>query len=350
MKKSALLFGLILAFTVGFTVNFFISNSLNEELILAEVKQVSTVGEDIFVDYVSLDGDSQGSYIYNPEEHYVKSDYKRGDQVLVKNNVIQDYLRHKGLIWLLVIFILVVSFVAGWQGIMSLFGMFFSFLLIFYFLIPQLISGGDAFFSVLLVCFAVVVVNFVMAHGLGRKTLAAILGTFLALILAYVLVVVFQDLNHLTGLASEDELFLIGVADIDFAQLFLAGVIISVLGVLDDVTVAQVSIVQELKNANENLSRSELLKRSLVVGRDHIASVVNTIVLVYVGASLPLFMLFVVYKEPLLEVINLEFIAEEITKILTSSIALIMAVPLSAVIAVFLLKKGGKVSSCSHRH
>jgi uncharacterized membrane protein len=352
MSKLAVLFGLIIAFVSGFLLNNYLEGDINDFLFPAEVVSVDE-GERVYsVNYRSLFSDFTGSFEYFPEDSYLNTEYVVGDKVLVKGGMFQDFLRYQGVILLLMIFIVVVALVAGWQGIYSLLGMVISFVLIFYFLIPEILGGSDALLTVLWVSGLVVVINFLLSHGFKRKTLSAIFGTIAALLLAMLLIFIFQDVNHLTGLASEDELFLIGVADVNFRHLFLVGIVISVLGVLDDVTVAQSSIVQELKNANPSFSKAELLKRSLIVGRDHIASVVNTIVLVYVGASLPLFILFVVYEESLLEIVNLEFMAEEITKILISSIALIMAVPITAVIAVFLLKSGDDEGgvSCHHHH
>lgn len=120
---------------------------------------------------------------------------------------------------------------------------------------------------------------------------------------------------------------------INIKGLLLAGILIGVLGVLDDITIAQASVVEQLRYANPSLKPRELFSRAMRVGQDHIASMVNTLVLVYTGASLPLLLLFVNNPHPLTEIINYEIIAEEIVRTLVGSIALILAVPITTLLA-----------------
>jgi uncharacterized membrane protein len=149
----------------------------------------------------------------------------------------------------------------------------------------------------------------------------------------------FVKFGHLTGLSSEEASFLKleTVQQIDFKGLLLAGMMIGLLGVLDDITIAQAAVVQQLLDTNKKFSVFELYRRAMNVGRDHIASMVNTLVLVYAGASLPLLLLFLDFSQPLTQVMNYEFLAEEIIKTLLGSIALIMAVPITTLLASFIL-------------
>jgi len=161
------------------------------------------------------------------------------------------------------------------------------------------------------------------------------------LIITGVLAGFFVESAKLTGFASEEAGFLqiARGGTINIKGLLLAGIIISTLGVLDDVTVSQSSIVNQLKETDKNLSFEKLYQRAMKVGQDHISSMVNTLVLVYTGAALPLFLLFIDNPHPFLEVINYEIVADEIVRTLVGSIGLILAVPITTFIAAMTLEK-----------
>ena len=127
--------------------------------------------------------------------------------------------------------------------------------------------------------------------------------------------------------------------DINIKGLLLSGMIIGLLGVLDDITVAQSSVVFQLKKAQEKLTASQLYAKAMIIGKDHIASMVNTLILVYTGAALPLLILFINNEAPFSEVINYEPVAEEIVRTLIASIGLILAVPITTYIAVVMASK-----------
>ena len=145
----------------------------------------------------------------------------------------------------------------------------------------------------------------------------------------------FVESAQLTGFASEEAGFLqtIKQGSVNIKGLLLAGIIIGVLGVLDDITISQSAIVFQLKETNEKLGFFELYKRAMNVGQDHISSMVNTLVLVYTGAALPLLLLFIDNPHPFSEIVNYEIIADEVVRTLVGSIGLILAVPITTVIA-----------------
>lgn len=163
----------------------------------------------------------------------------------------------------------------------------------------------------------------------------AIAGTLIALTITGILANISVEAAKLTGFASEEAGFLhaINLGIINIRGLLLAGIIIGVLGVLDDITVSQSSIVQALKKANPQFTPSELYRRAMIVGKDHIASMVNTLVLVYTGAALPLLLLFIDNPHPFLEIVNYEIIADEVVRTLVGSIGLMLAVPITTLIA-----------------
>ena len=150
----------------------------------------------------------------------------------------------------------------------------------------------------------------------------------------------------LTGLVAEEVGFLQSIkpGQFNFPGLLLSGMLIALLGVLDDVTVSQAAIVQQLKEANPRFSSSQLFFRAMRVGRDHIASMVNTLLLVYVGVALPLLLLFYQSPHPFSEMINYEIVSEEIVRALVGSIGLILAVPITTFLAAETIKRKEKSS------
>ncbi len=311
---------------------------------------------------VKIEEGSQSGQIItiNNDENFMvnRRVFEEGDKVLVVYEKEQDYyyiseyVRSGTLGWLFALFVAVVIFVAGWQGIGSLAGMVFSFVVLLKLVLPLIISGTATVIAAILGAVIIIPMTFYSSHGVNRKTTVAIFGTLMALVIAAVLATIFADLGHLTGLASEETTYLklSSIDKIDFRGLVLAGMMISILGILDDITISQASVVEELKGAKENIGFGELYKRSMQVGRDHIASMVNTLILVYTGASLPLLLLFMDHSQTLMQTVNLEFIAEEIIRTLVGSIALILAVPVTSVLAALVINKGDSDEGHTHKH
>ena len=254
---------------------------------------------------------------------------------------IVDYVRKDGLLMLFLLFVVLAVAIGGKWGIASIVGMGFSFLIIFSFILPQILAGNDPVFIAVIGASFIVPVTFYLSHGFQTKTHLAVAGTVLVLVVTGVLADFFVELTHLTGFASEEAGFLASQTDgnIDMKGLLLAGMIISVLGVLDDITVSQASIVLELKRANKKLSFTGLFSRAMRVGKDHVASLINTLVLVYAGASLPLLLLFTTSGLSFGQVINFEIVADEIVRTLIGSIGLVMAVPVTTTLAALVFEK-----------
>jgi uncharacterized membrane protein len=184
---------------------------------------------------------------------------------------------------------------------------------------------------------AVALVTIPLAHGRGPKSLAAVLGTAASLLLTALLASLFTEAAHLTGFSSEEATFLqVSGADLSLEGLLLAGMVIGALGVLDDVTVSQASTVLALRSANPTLRFRQLFGTALRVGRDHVSATVNTLVLAYVGASLPLLLIFSSADLGVGEALSTELVAKEVVATLVGSIGLIAAVPLTTALAAVL--------------
>ena len=187
----------------------------------------------------------------------------------------------------------------------------------------------------------IIPVTFYMSHGFNKKTTVAIVGTIIAMVITGVLASVFIEIGKLTGLSSEEAGFLstIKQGQLNMKGVLLAGIVIGAIGVLDDITVAQAATVAQLKQASEKMKVSQLFTSGMNVGQDHIASMINTLILVYAGAALPLMLIFVNNPHPFSEIVNYEFIAEEIIRTLVGSIGLVAAVPITTLIAAIVFGK-----------
>lgn len=273
--------------------------------------------------------------------------YKEGDRIMVTASkdfenrdvyFITDYVRRSPLYWLFGLFIGLTVLIGRKRGFAAILGMAFSFFIIFSFLLPQISAGRDPVFIAIASSLFIIPVTFYSAHGFNRKTTVAIIGTIIALIITGILANAFVSAAKLTGFASEEAGFVeaLNPGIVNIRGLLLAGIIIGALGILDDITISQASIVYQLRQTGKNLTSGRLFSRAMDVGRDHIASVVNTLVLVYTGAALPLLLLFINNPVPFSEVINYEIVAEEIVRTLVASIGLIASVPITTFLAVYL--------------
>ena len=274
---------------------------------------------------------------------------KVGDKVVITKLVgadgedqylITDYVRRSDLLFLFILFVTLVILVGRVWGVTSLIGMGFSFLVILVFILPRILAGDDPVLIAIIGSSVIIPVTFILSHGISKKTFVAGLSTVITLAVVGVLSAIFVEAAKLTGLASEEAGYLQSqIGNINVKGILLAGMIIATLGVLDDVTISQASTVTEIKRANPKLSTGHLFASAMRVGRDHIASLVNTLVLVYAGASLPLFLLFIENPKPFSEVINYEIIAEEVVRTLVGSIGLVLAVPITTALAVYYFNK-----------
>jgi uncharacterized membrane protein len=248
-----------------------------------------------------------------------------------------DFERRGTMLWLAVLFVAAVLVLGRLRGALSLLGLAASLALVLVFVVPSILDGNSPLAVAVTGSLAIALVTIPLAHGRGPKSLAALLGTAGSLLLTAGLAVVFTELTHLTGLSSEEAVFLqLGQADLSLEGLLLAGMVIGALGVLDDVTISQASTVLALRRANPALGFRELFGRALHVGRDHVSATVNTLVLAYVGAGLPALLLFSAADLGVSEVANFEIVAKEIVATLVGSIGLICAVPITTGLAAWL--------------
>jgi uncharacterized membrane protein len=250
-----------------------------------------------------------------------------------------DFQRRAPLVLLAVLFGVAVVALGRWQGVRALIALGLSLVVIVGFVLPSILDGNPPVLVALVGTSAVALVALFLTHGINHGTAVAFLGTMASLGLTGLLAVVFVELTTLTGLASEEATFLqVGADQLDLQGLLLAGIVIGTLGVLDDVTVTQVAAVEEIHAADPSASPRRTWAGAMRVGRDHIGSTVNTLVLAYAGASLPLLLLFTQTTQPLSQVLNGEVVASEVVRTLVGSIGLVASVPLTTGLAVWVAR------------
>jgi uncharacterized membrane protein len=248
-----------------------------------------------------------------------------------------DFERRTPMLGLVVMFAVLVLLTGRWQGLRALLGLCGSLAVVVFFIVPAILDGRSPTAVAFVGALAIMLITLPLAHGAGPKTVAASLGTAASLSLTLVLGYFFIDLAHLSGVSSEEAVYLRAAqGELSLRGLLLAGMVIAALGVLDDLTVSQSSTVIALRRANPSLGFGGLFRSAVTVGHDHIAATVNTLVLAYAGASLPVLLIFSLADTPFADAINFEAVAEAVVATLVGSIGLIAAVPITTALAALL--------------
>lgn len=262
---------------------------------------------------------------------------------------ISDTYRLPSLLLFAICFVAIVLLMTGRKGFGSLSGLVISLLIIVGFIVPQILKGSDPLMISIVGSIVIMLTTIYLAHGFKSRTTVAVVATSISLILTGILAVVAVKLSSLSGLGSEDayNLLLGSKSPINLQGLLLGGIIIGALGVLDDTTTTQSTTVAELAEANPQYSTKELYRRGMIIGREHIASLVNTLVLAYAGASMGIFIFIVLSLQnniyPWWVIFNSEMLAEEIVRTLAGSIGLILAVPITTLLAAFFARNEIKI-------
>lgn len=277
-----------------------------------------------------------------------RSAFGVGDEVVVNISTdpsapfisVNDRYRIPTLALLVGLFALAVTVVGGWRGIRSLIALSLTLAVVLRIVVPLILAGWDPALVAIVTASAVTLATFLITEGIRTQTVAAVIGTAASVTLVAILAVVFDTLARFSPLRGSEEagfLLSVGGTSVDIGGLVLAAVIFGALGVLDDVTVTQASTVQELFAADPEVDRWRLASRAMNVGRSHIAATVNTLVLAYLGASLPLIVLFAAGRQDPFLIASGEVVAVEIVRALVGSIGIVAAVPLTTAVAVALV-------------
>lgn len=254
--------------------------------------------------------------------------------------------------WVLAVaFVAVVVAFGRWRGLRALVGLGTSALVLVVFIVPALLRGSPAVPVALVGSALVAFLALYLSHGVNPPTTVALAGTLVSLVVIALLSLLVTEVAHLSGLADEAAQSLrVTAGQVDLRSLLIAGFVLGALGVLDDVTVTQVSTVQALLRADPTMPRRELYREATEVGRDHIASTVNTLVLAYAGAALPLMLFFAEGAAPVGRLITRELVAVEIIRMLVGSIGLVVSVPVTTALAAAVIRPGSADVGHDHGH
>lgn len=268
---------------------------------------------------------------------------------------VADPYRLDVLLWLAIAFVVLIFVFGGIQGVRGLASLIGSFFLIFYLLIPGIYGGYNAILVSIGVASLIIIVGSYITHGVNRTTTSAVISMIITVVLTGLTAYYVVHIGKLSGYSSEESTYLTlnTRGAISMVGLLFGGIMIGLLGVLYDIAIGQAIAIEELFRAGKHMTRKEVYKRGIRIGREHIGALVNTLAIAYVGASLPLLLLMQSSAVGTLFIINSEIFATEIVRILIGSIGLILAVPITTLIASYMLY--GKVQESSeaahgHRH
>ncbi|MCK5027584.1 MAG: YibE/F family protein [Candidatus Pacebacteria bacterium] len=350
----------LFVFAQGFVEEDFVSKSTQESY-RAEVLEVVDVTREILppanVEHVTqtlqikiLNGNRKGE-----EVEFVNDfvELEGGDTFFLDHTILPDgseYYTMREIDRLLPILVLVGIFAfavvlfGGLQGMRSLISLAGSLLVILYVLIPALLAGYSPVLTSIIIATVVLFFAIFFVHGFTMSSLISFIGTISAVVFTGVFATISINVAKLTGFASDEVIYLhlSTGGELDMTGLLLAGIIIGALGVLDDIAVTQVSVVKELFKVGNKLSSKKIYKKALRVGKAHIGALLNTLILAYTGAALPLLLLFFQTNNSIISIVNREVFATEIIRSLVGSVGLILAVPITTWLAVTYFSKRRK--------
>jgi len=320
-------------------------------------------GTDVYSTYQTikveiLEGENDGKVVTIENDFLV---LKEGDSFYLRHSIdgldgsemysVKDIDRRGVILSFIALFIVVIIIFSGKQGLRSILSLIGSFFVIMYILVPSLLSGYPPMLTSIAIATVILFLAIYLTHGFNKESTVAFIGTVTAVVLTGLLAYLGVTLARLSGFTSDEAVYLNfntrGV--LDFTGLLLGGIMIGVLGVLDDIAVTQAAIVTEIYSSAPNLSRREVYRKALRVGKEHVGALVNTLALAYTGASLPLLLLFSTSDSSMGSVLNQEIFATEIIRTTVGSIGLILTVPITTLLAVYILR-GYKGKHHTHLH
>lgn len=278
-----------------------------------------------------------------------------GDQVILQKTTtasgkstytVESKYRLSSITFIAIAFFVMVLLIVGWRGIGSFIGLGISLAVIFSYIVPQILTGADPMTVCLIGSVIILLLTTYTAHGISKQSTIALVSTLLTLLLTFGLSILIVQLSYITGYVDENSIAIhFGTGHlIDVKGLFLGGIIIGSLGALNDITTTQAATIFELAKTDMTLNKTQLFKKGIVLGREHVLSMINTLVLAYAGASLTVF-IFLFYNSsyyPLWVILNSETLSEEIIRTIAGTSGLVLVVPIVTFIASYFATKTPK--------
>lgn len=297
------------------------------------VTQGDFKGEVLTLDHVLSGNMAYDFYLDEGDSVLLWIETEEGELV---NAYISELVRDHYLLYLTIFFILSLIVVGGIQGFKTVVTLGITGFFIIKVLLPLILKGYSPILVTVFVASIVVTLTVLIVSGFNRKTFSAIVGTIGGVLISGVVSLIMSSTAKLTGLSNEEAQMLLYIPqqiEFNFPGLLFAGMIIGAMGAVLDVGMSIASAMDEVKRANPDLSRNQLIQAGINVGKDIMGTMSNTLILAYTGASMPLLLVFLAYETPLSRIVNLDLIATEIIRALAGSIGLIFAIPITAVVA-----------------
>lgn len=292
--------------------------------------------------------------IRNPMSRLYNVHTKIGDKIIVsiheENDTIQsislyNYQKEKIVYVLIISFFILLVIFSGWKGFNAVISLIFTGIMIIFFMIPMLFKGYEPIPITIITVAITTIITLLLLDGPNKKTMSAILGTIIGVVIAGTISYIASNVAHISGLTSNEAEGLIYIAEhrnIKIKGLTFSAILIASLGAIMDVAMSIASSIFELDKTNPNSSSSELFKSGMNIGRDIMGTMSNTLILAFAGSSLNMILFIVAYGMPYRQIINLDFLVSEVIQGMAGSIGIILTVPITALIASNLLKSKNK--------
>jgi uncharacterized membrane protein len=259
---------------------------------------------------------------------------------------ITGYARGSMILAVSIVFIVLTLLIGGKKSIGSIISLIASFFIIYSFIIPQIINSGNIFLIGYIGVFLILIIGMYLSHGFNKSTTIALISTIIGVVIVSLVAWLLMEVVNINGMGDETAFLLSSQTngEINIKSLFFISIIIGAVGVLDDVTVGQVSSMYEIYKTDKNLSAKDLYLKTMNVGREHVASMINTLFIVYAGSSLPFVSLMYLSNRNVETLISIDLISEEIVRTLAISICLVLLIPISTYISSVLIRKDNLTS------
>lgn len=253
-------------------------------------------------------------------------------EIIVNINGVQ---RNYAIYVLILIFLISIIVIAGKKGIKAVISLVITILIIFLFTVPYILKGSNPYYISIITCTAISVISFCIISGFSKKTFIAIIGTTGGVLVAGIFTLVFGYLTRISGRDEETILlnFIPGGNGLDLIAIMFAGILIGAIGAAMDVAISIASSLEEIKKENPDITRARLMKSGMNIGKDIMGTMVNTLILAYVGSSITFILLYTGYMLSINEIINIESITVEIIRSVSGSLGLITVVPITSYIS-----------------
>jgi len=286
-------------------------------------------------------GDRRGQTV--PAEQFVSSRLEQevaiGDRILLIHDEFHDIFFfmefqriHFAVILGVVFFVLIVLF-GKMKGFNSIISLGFICMAVFMVFVPAILSGRNIYVAAIVICVYAVISTLLIVIGPNKKAYSAIVGCLGGILVAGLLMFAMDAIMGLTGLVDHEARNLLNIPTarpIDLRAIIFAGVIIGSTGAIMDVAMSIASSLWEIKQVGEESSFGSIFRSGMEIGKDILGTMLNTLILAYIGSSLSLIVLIVASTTTMLELLNTELIIVELLRALVGSFGMFMTIPLTA--------------------